>query len=204
MSGLYKVSLQDLLSEYGEGEVKSFLSSFLCPLNADVEHFLRVKAIEFEKQSLSKTQIVLASFKKAPVLCGYYTISTKAFNISRSAMSKSKQKVLRKFATYDSELKSYVLPAPLIAQLGKNYASGYNKLITGDDLLKMACDDILLVQAIVGGKIVYLECEDKEELLSFYRRNGFVEFNKRQLDKDETNINGKYLIQMLRIMRRDE
>ena len=111
---------------------------------------------------------------------------------------------MRKFATYDSELKSYVLPAPLIAQLGKNYASGYNKLITGDDLLKMACDDILLVQAIVGGKIVYLECEDKEELLSFYRRNGFVEFNKRQLDKDETNINGKYLIQMLRIMRRDE
>ena len=204
MSGLYKVSLQDLLSEYGEGEVKNFLSSFLCPLNADVEHFLRVKAIEFEKQSLSKTQIVLASFKKTPVLCGYYTISTKAFNISRSAMSKSRQKTLRKFAAYDSELKSYVLPAPLIAQLGKNYASGYNKLITGDDLLKMACDDILLVQAIVGGKIVYLECEDKEELLSFYRRNGFVEFNKRQLDKDETNINGKYLIQMLRIMRRDE
>ena len=57
------------------------------------------------------------------------------------------------------------------------------------------------MQAIVGGKIVYLECEDKEPLLDFYSQNGFVNFGKRTLDKDETNtLSGDYLIQMLRYM----
>lgn len=37
---------------------------------------------------------------------------------------------------------SFVIVAPLIAQLGKNYANGYNKLITGDELLAMALEKL--------------------------------------------------------------
>ena len=201
MAGLYKISLLDIIEEYGEDAVTKLLSCFSCPLNLDIEDFLQRKAIVFERQSLCRTQLVFASYQSSPVLCGYYTIAQKSFNISNAAsLSKSKQKVVSKYATYYPELKMHILPAPLIAQLGKNFSNGYNKLITGDDLMKMACEDVALIHKIAGGKIIYLECEDKERLIEFYKKHGFVQFGKRTLDKDEDKITGKYLIQMLRIM----
>ena len=117
-------------------------------------------------------------------------------------MSKTLQKRISKFAEYDQNTKRYILSAPLIAQLGKNYSNGYNKLILGEELLKMACDKITEVQLTVGGKVAYLECEDKPKLTEFYSRNGFVDFGKRELERDETDkLDGKYLIQMLRYFR---
>lgn len=91
--------------------------------------------------------------------------------------------------------------APLIGQLGKNYQNNYDKQITGDELLALALHKVKESQLILGGKIVYLECEDKEKLTEFYSRNGFCNFGQRKLDKDETlNLSGDYLIQMLRYM----
>ncbi|MCU5941466.1 N-acetyltransferase, partial [Clostridioides difficile] len=54
-----------------------------------------------------------------------------------------------------------------------------------------------------GGKIVYLECEDKPKLIEFYKDNGFVDFGKRSLDKDETDsLDGGYLVQMLKYLKK--
>ena len=52
------------------------------------------------------------------------------------------------------------------------------------------------VQREVGGGIVYLECEDKPQLLSFYQnpQNAFRIFGERYSDVDNT----KY-IQLLRV-----
>lgn len=74
-------------------------------------------------------------------------------------------------------------------------------MITGDELLELACKEVEKVQAVVGGKIVYLECEDNEKLKEFYSRNGFVAFDKRPLDADEeVDFKGKYLVQMLKYL----
>jgi len=108
---------------------------------------------------------------------------------------------MSKFGQFDKTIQRYTISAPLIGQLGKNYANGYNKLITGDELLKLALDKVREMQTIVGGKIVYLECEQKESLIDFYSRNGFVNFGLRALDRDETdNLSGESLVQMLRYM----
>ena len=94
------------------------------------------------------------------------------------------------------------MPAPLIAQIGKNFANGYHKLISGDMLLSLACTKVKQVQLDIGGKIVYLECEDAPKLLDFYARNGFCNFGKRLLDKDERDLlSGEYLIQMMKYLR---
>ncbi len=200
MDGYVKVSLSKLISQIGEDNVKNILSDFSCPINSDIETFLRKKAIEFEKQSISATHLIFTSYKSQNVLVGYYTLATKAFNVTKSAISKSMSKRINKFATYDTDLKSYILPAPLIAQIGKNFTNNYNSLITGDELLSIAIDDVKVIHQIAGGKVVYLECEDKPRLIDFYSRNGFVSFGNRSLDKDETNISGEYLVQMLRYL----
>lgn len=200
MTGYIQISLNDMIEQLGEDETKSILSSFNSIMNADVENFLKHKAIEFSKQGLAKTHLVFTAYKNKHELIGYFTLAPKILIINRNSLSETLQKRIKKFATYNKELHHYILSAPLIAQLGKNYNNELNKLITGDELLKMACDKIKMVQGEIGGKVVYLECDDNERLLDFYLSNGFAKFGKRLLEKDEADINGTYLIQMLKYL----
>ncbi|MBR0355576.1 MAG: N-acetyltransferase [Oscillospiraceae bacterium] len=201
MTGYKKVNLKLFMEEFGEEFVKSCLSAFSCPLNLDVEEFLRLKAIDFAKQNWAQTHLVFASYKEEPVLVGYFTLASKYISVSARNLSKTTRKRISNFSTYNSVSRSYNLSAPLIAQLGKNYTNGYNKLITGNELLAMACDKVRWIQMELGGRFAYLECEDKPKLLDFYRNNGFYEFDRRSLDKDETNLSGEYLVQLLKYIK---
>lgn len=58
MAEFVQIKLNDMISKLGENEVKSILSSFVCPVNKDVETFIKYKAIEFSKQYLSRTTLV--------------------------------------------------------------------------------------------------------------------------------------------------
>lgn len=202
MSNFVGINLKDFIKESGENEVKSFLSTFSCPLNHDVEHFLKYTSIEFAKQNIASTYLILASHMGKYVLVGYFTLTNKFFCIDKSSLPNSKWKHrIFKFGYFNSILNRYILSAPLIGQLGKNFSNEYNKLITGDELLKLALDKVSEMQNIVGGKIVYLECEDNKNLINFYSQNGFVNLGKRFLDNDEPDtISGDYLIQMLKYM----
>lgn len=206
MTGCRVVNLSALVEELGENEAKRILSDFSCPLNPDVEFFLAKKAIEFAAQGWATTHLVFASYKQAWVLVGYFALANKYIRISAARLGKAGstlRKRISKFATYDSALKAYILSAPLIAQLGKNYSNGYNELITGDELLMEACDKISKIQFDLGGKFAYLECEDKPKLIEFYTRNGFCDFDTRTLDPDETDkMDGEYLVQMLKYIKK--
>lgn len=205
MTGYRVVNLKILLEELGEDATKSILSNFSCPMNADIEFFLSKKAIEFSKHGWAQTHLVFASYKEEWVLVGYFALANKYIRISAKQLGKSTSSLRRRisrFASFDKELKAYILAAPLIAQLGKNYQNGYNSLITGDELLDEACKKISRLQFDVGGKFAYLECEDKPCLTDFYSRNGFCEFDTRTLDKDEEDkIEGAYLVQMLKYIK---
>lgn len=198
MTGYKVVNLKIMLEELGEKRATELLSKFSCPFNGDVEAFLRKKTIEFAKQGFSQTHIVFASYKGNPEIAGYFTLANKYITINSEKISNRLRRRINKFATFDRVIRSYCLSTPLIAQLGKNYTDGLDKLITGDELLKIACDKVAHIQFELGGKLVYLECEDKPKLLDFYASNGFCEFDRRALDKDETGIDGDYLVQMLK------
>ena len=205
MSGYIGINLSDILndSELGENAAKRILSSFSCPLNPDVDYFLHHNAIEFSKQGISSTYIIMASYKDEYVLVGYFTLANKIFCIEKDSLpSKTWRKRMAKFSQFDKSTRRYTISAPLIGQLGKNFTNEYNKLISGDELLKLALDKVKQMQYLVGGKIVYLECEQKEFLIDFYSRNGFVNFGTRTLDSEETaSLSGDALVQMLKYMK---
>lgn len=191
-----------MLKHIGEDRTKSILSNFMCPQNKDVDEFLKYKAIEFSKQGIAITFLVFASYKGNNVLVGYFTLATKTIAIYKTSLSKTLRKRIIKFAQYDSNFKRYVFPAPLIGQLSKNFFNGYDKLITGDELLKLACDKVKSIQGEIGGRVVYLECENNPKLINFYSANGFVQFGKRKLDRDEVGLmQGEYLVQMLKYLK---
>lgn len=202
MTGYRIANLELIIDEIGEDKTRKFLSDFSCPMNEDVENFLKYKAIDFSKQGWSRTHLVFASYRELPILVGYFTLANKYIHISKKGLNSNWRRRLSAFSNYDNGLNAYVLAAPLIAQLGKNYANGYNKQITGDELLKMACDKVSFIQMNIGGRITYLECEDKPKLREFYESNGFYCFGQRQLDADETStIHGECLLQYFRYIK---
>ncbi len=196
----YKIiNLKDIYNTLGIERTKEILKDFKCELYYDVEYFLKEKAIEFSRQDISRTFLVMSGYQGKDVIVGYFAITNKATTIKKFVISKTKRKKILKYAKYNNEYKGYNIALPLIGQLGKNYNNGYDKLITGDILLKFACDKIKETQNILGGRYVFLECEDNEKLREFYESNGFECFGKRNLEKDERDKNkGEYLLQMLR------
>lgn len=199
LTGYKQVNLLEMLEEIGEDGVKRILSNFSCPLNPDVESFLLDKSILFSNQSLGATHLVFTSYKQEVVLVGYYALAYKSVIIKERDVSSRWRRRLNRFAIHDQELHRYYIALPLIGQLGKNFSRGYDSLITGDELLKMACDKIRSIQLAISGKIAYLECEDIPALTSFYERNGFSRFANRNLDKDEIpETKTPYLVQMIK------
>lgn len=192
-----EVNLADIVEQLGEDSAKEILSEFSCPINLDVQNFLCEKAIEFSRQGLSKTHLVFWETDdfQSKELVGYYTIASKFITIQRSSVNSREARKLRAHGIFNEKTNEYTVSAPLIGQLGKNYTAGNNTLISGDDLLKLAMEKVKKVQREVGGKFVYLECEDKEKLRCFYEKNNFKLFGKRTLDRDETDIVGGYLLQ---------
>ena len=150
---------------------------------------------------MAQTHLVFTLNEGKQCLVGYFTLAIKSFEIDftgRNLNNKMRSR-LHRFAIYDKETKVNRMSAILIGQLGKNYHNDYNKLIDGKELLEMACMKVKEVQKITSGKFVYLECEDKPKLTRFYHENGFIDFGRRSLDKEEKNdISGKYLIQMIK------
>lgn len=203
MAKFVKIRLNDMISELGESEVKTILSCFVCDKNKDVQMYIRDKAIEFSKQGWAKTTLVfwVSDDEKEKHLVGYFTIASKYICVSKDAISKGLAKKMSTHGTFNAKTREYIVPAPLIAQLGKNFADGNNYLIPGDELLQMALDKVKDIQEELGGKFVYLECEDKQALVDFYERNGFTGFGKRRKDRDEIEVDGEYLRQFLRYLR---
>lgn len=196
--GYNVINLKDIFSAIGEEETKKYISDFVCPLNSDVEYFFKEKAIEFSKQDIAETFVVTTSYKNQNVIVGYFAITNKTTRFKKNLFKGDKKRRFLRFATYSEENQSYFISLPLIGQLGKNFKNNYDKLISGDILLKLACDKIRVAQEILGGRFVFLECEDKPKLKEFYESNGFVCFGKRNLEKDEREKNsGEYLLQML-------
>lgn len=197
MQGFQKVNLLDLIEEIGEEKTLELLENFSCPPNADVEDFLKHKSITFARQRLASVWLIFASFKDEWCFCAYFALTQKHFHIDLTNLSSNLRSRIKKFANYNSEIKKYVLVAPLIGQLGKNF--NFANLITGDELLKIACDTVKQAQRILGGRIVYLEAEDVPALIDFYQRNGFFNFGRRKIDSDE-KLNGKSLVQFLKYL----
>ncbi len=117
--------------ELGEDELFQILSEFSCPLNPDVEWFLKHSSIEFTKKNQSVTYLV--------------------------------------FSVSDGKLLGY-----------------------------LAWDKIKATQYMFGGMVTFLETENEERLLSFYRDNRFSQFDTRQTASDAEESHE--LVQLLRLL----
>ena len=179
------VNIRDCLSmstdndiQIGEDELKEILSDFSCNKNLDVEKFLKEQAIEFTRKNQSVTYLVFNNLS----LVGYFTLTIKTITIDARRFSKTFEKKIARVGKFDNENATYTLPAYLIAQLGKNFNLNSNELIDGKQLLQAAIKTIKQIQYMIGGMVVFLEAEDNDKLMCFYKeQNGFKEFDTRNI-----------------------
>ncbi len=182
--------------ELGEDELLQILSEFSCPLNPDVERFLKHSSIEFTKKNQSVTYLVFSVADGK--LLGYFTLALKPLTVRGETVSNTVKRKLLRVSELDKKSDTYTMSAYLIAQLGKNYSENDGKMITGAELLELAWDKIKATQYTFGGMVTFLEAENEEKLLSFYRNNRFSQFDTRQTasDTDESHE----LVQLLRLL----
>jgi len=192
MNNYQHFNILDLIDIFGESAVKEILSGFSCPKNPEIENFLLKNAIEFAKRKMSITYLVFDEQKR---LVGYFTLTHKSALIPANALSKTSQKKISMHAKLDESTNCYDVSAFLIAQFGKNYAVEDGKTISGNRLMDYVFVVLADVQHLIGGGVVFLECEENEKLLQFYQgdNNRFRHYGERISD----NEHQKYL-QLLR------
>jgi|SRR5690625_481528 len=181
------VALNELLykSSYSEEDIKKLLFSFETissiaePGVNDVEYFLHNRAIQYEKLSLSRTFLVMSTYQGNSFIAGYFSISQKPLVINKNNFNKLSNNLKKRLmgVGHRTEQKSYGIQGFLLGQIGRNFSEVATKAksVSGDDLLFLAYKKIQEAHRLVGGRIVYLECEDIDKVKSFYKRNGFAE-----------------------------
>ena len=197
----FSVNIREYLAlgndeEAGEPALLELLSGFSCPKNPDVERFLKKSAIEFTKKNQSVTYLVVSA--EDVRLLGYFTLALKPLTVRGETVSNTVKRKLLRISELDEKSDTYTMSAYLVAQLGKNFSESEGKDITGEELLKLAWDKIKEIQYLGGGMVTFLEAENEEKLLSFYRDNRFSQFDTRQTvsDIDESHE----LVQLLRLL----
>lgn len=194
--GFVVSNILDLVKESGEESVKEYVSLFSCdremeggriPLNPDIEKFLKENAIQFARQKISVSYLVLD--EDDGEILGYFTIAHKALELPSMGLSNGVRRKMERYSQHNQAMDSYTISAFLIAQFGKNYAVDNGKRIRGKELMQYVYDELFEIQHRMGGGIIYLDCEADASLISFYENENFRLFGERISDKD----NKRYL-----------
>lgn len=180
----------------GEDKLLQLLSEFSCPLNPDVERFLKQQSIEFAKKHQAVTYLVM-SLEDAELL-GYFSITIKPLVVKAEPFSNTTKRKLARFSEINKSEQTYNIAAYLIAQLGKNYNDSAKGRITGQELLEAAIRQAQILQYQAGGMVVFVEADNKEKLLSFYESYGFKQFDTRQAASSEAEP--YELVQLLKLI----
>lgn len=168
----YKLlQLCDIISD--KNVFENLINRFSCPINADVENFLKDKAAEYERKNLSRRYFVFYDDGDTHILVGYFSLALITLDVS-SNVSRS---IIRKISGNEGKKQCVAL---LLGQLGKNHKDDIHrkKLITGKQLLGIAQNIIRDIQNKIGGRTLLVECKDCGALRNFYEECGFKLVNK--------------------------
>lgn len=197
------INIRDMVMNGQEEIVSEFIRTFSCQvkrsdgtlisLNPDIEHFLYSSAIQFAKMKTAITYLVIDSDNGA--LLGYFALTHKSLDIPADGLSRKVKDKIKRFSAIDEHSNTFTVSAFLLAQFGKNYSLNEYERISGNELMRIATDQLIDVQQRIGGTIVYLDCEADANLIDFYEKQGFTLFGERISEND-----GKRYLQYLKFI----
>ncbi len=183
MGNFNVLNLGVLLRNYDEAIISEKLQEYVCSINSEIDTFFHSKAVESVKRHQTATFFVVDGKNQ---IHGIYSITHKSLEVCAENLSKTSAKKIAMYSDYDESRNSYYISAFLIAQFGKNANVPKNEVISGSELMEIVLNHLRAVRDEIAGNLVYLECEEKVDLITFYERNGFVRFGERFSKSENT------------------
>lgn len=178
------LTISELEESVGGEALADTLSRFSCPLNKEVESFLKDSSKAIHSSRMSSSVTYLAFDATASDLLGYFTLMMKAYSVKSDILNSTNRRLVRRFSEVDGN-GVFTMPVYLIAQLGKNFALPESRQIAGSELLSLALGRFRETRKAIGGKLVMVEREiDRPKLLDFYKANGFKSWTTRRNASD--------------------
>lgn len=177
-----------------ESKAQELISVFLCEKNADIEYFLKNRAILFEKLGKSRTFFIYDEDADEFNILAYFTLAIQVLRIPEEMISGRKTRFFDGFSSKIKGIKITEFPSILIGQLGKKEM--YPDAISGTEIMEYCLAKIFEGQLRLGGRIIMLECKDIPYLIRLYEQFGFNVLEKDYEDGE--------LLQMLKILEEDE
>lgn len=119
------VSLGELYHDYGKCAAEDFLENFSCPINPEVELFLKQKAIVNEKYNISRTHLIINKLHDGDSeILAYFTLTIREFLFQKEMTNAHKRRILKTGYEMHRQMASI-----LIAQLGKNMNPNLTSMI---------------------------------------------------------------------------
>ena len=177
------IPLKDLMGELEEDKrLEKLLSSFSCEKDSDIEHFLHNRATEFERLSKSRTYLIFdeneltAQDAAGLAVYGYISLALKVLTVADGVSNRTRKEL----DGFNAKIKGRPIrdfPCYLIGQLARNSAVPADSL-PGKKLIECARDVISTAAETVGGRYVMIECREEDNLIQFYKENGFSEISR--------------------------
>jgi hypothetical protein len=176
------------LQEYGDAmglqKLRALLSSYSCPLNKEVESFLKDESRAVHSSKMSSSVTYLARDLATGDRLGYFTLMMKAYSVKAAELTSANRRLVKRSSEIDAA-GNLTTAVYLIAQIGKNYALPEERRISGAVLLELALMVFRRTKEAIGGKLVMVEREiDRPKLLDFYNDNGFKSWTTRRNARD--------------------
>lgn len=183
-SRLSLLTISEFEDTVGSDALADMLARFSCPLNKEVESYLKDSSRAVQSSQMSSSVTYLAFDSRSNDLLGYFTLMMKAYSVKSDALNSANKRLIRRFSEIDSS-GNFTAAVYLIAQIGKNFALPEEDQIEGSELLMAAMNVFCETKKAIGGKLVMVEREsDRPKLLEFYNDNGFKSWTTRRNAKD--------------------
>ena len=183
-SRLSLLTISEFEDTVGSDALADTLARFSCPLNKEVESYLKDSSRAVQSSQMSSSVTYLAFDSRSNDLLGYFTLMMKAYSVKSDALNSANKRLIRRFSEIDSS-GNFTAAVYLIAQIGKNFALPEEDQIEGSELLMAAMNVFCETKKAIGGKLVMVEREsDRPKLLESYNDNGFKSWTTRRNAKD--------------------
>lgn len=154
-----------------EARLQSFLKTFTCTKNQDVQNFLTTdQCISFENRNRSRTYLILNERNE---IVGYFALALKTLFARKKSITNSIRKKINPGkcrSSISTDIDYYTVY--LIGQIGRNDSFSTKDLCLSDILTEIF-SILVEVQNKVGGSSILIEVDNNTKLIDLYRKHGF-------------------------------
>lgn len=119
------ISLKQIYTDFGKDKTLELIDTFQCPLNIEIEIFLREKALLYEKYNVSRTFLYIhREHEDTLEILGFFSLTIKEFLFPDEMPNAHKRRILKTGYQMHRQMASI-----LIAQLGKNMNTNLTSMI---------------------------------------------------------------------------